>query len=141
MQVMRILLLLSLGWVLTSCLRPRVSEEGRNRLMWTQWVLIELSGDSVPGTVQSNMHLSESGQVTGSGGMHRFLANFELGDNGAVSFSRPRTIQQVGPDWGWTQQERFLSTLERTSRWWFYGPHLVLADSWNQPHLVFLPAE
>jgi len=138
---MRFLLPIALAWLLPGCRLVEPRHDAPQKLFGTQWILIELQGESVPGTVQSSMHLAEGGQATGNGGMHRFLADFELGPEGALGFSRPRCVQQIGPDWGWAQQERFLASLEHSSRWWFHGPYLVIADAWNRPHLVFLPAE
>ncbi|MHC4375213.1 MAG: META domain-containing protein [Planctomycetota bacterium] len=137
---MRLLLWITLAWLLPGCLSIEPRQQAPNKLFWTQWVLIELQGESLPGTVQSSMQLGSSGQVTGNGGMHRFLAQVDLEPDGTLSFTRPRCVQQIGPDWGWAQQERFLTSLEHSARWWFYGPYLVIADAWNRPHLVFLPA-
>lgn len=138
---MRLFLWITLAWALPACRLTEPQFDPPQRLFWTRWILIELQGESLTGTVQSSMHLAEGGQATGNGGMHRFLADFELGPEGSLSFSRPRCVQRVGPEWGWPQQERFLSSLEHSSRWWFHGPYLVIADAWNRPHLVFLPAE
>lgn len=140
-RIMRLLLLFTLAWLLSGCRLAGPSYQVPQKLFWTQWVLVELQGESVPGTVQSSMQLSPAGQVTGNGGIHRYLAQFELAPDGMLSFSRPRCVEPLGPDWGWGQEERFLTSLEHSAHWWFYGPYLVIADSWNRPHLVFLPAE
>lgn len=140
MRITRLLLWITLVWLLPGCRLTEPRFEAPQKLFSTQWVLIELQGESVPGTVQSSMHFGSGGEVTGNGGMHRFLAHVVLGSGGALSFTRPSCVQQIGPDWGWSQQERFLSSLEHSARWWFYGPYLVIADAWNRPHLVFLPA-
>lgn len=138
---MRLLLWITLAWLLPGCHLAEPSFEAPQKLFNTEWLLIELQGEPVPVTAQSSMQLSSGGQVTGNGGVHRFSARLQLGPNGALNFTRPSCVQQIGPNWGWSHQERYLSFLEHSVRWWFYGPYLVIADAWNRPHLVFLPAE
>ena len=87
-----------------------------SRLTGTAWVLEDLAGTSVHGTVQATLEFADSAKVSGNASCNRFFGTAQLSGADSISFGGMGTTRMACPDSVSRQEASYLKALQDAER-------------------------
>jgi copper homeostasis protein (lipoprotein) len=106
-----------------------VLEKQQTGLLETKWVLVELSGNAIPGNLNLSSKpfiqmIGQDNRLTGNGSCNNFFATFTLGENNQINISGIGSTKMMCEQM--SVEKEFFEALERINSYYILADTLVL---------------